>query len=365
MMKIYGCSISYYTGKLEAYLRYKNIPYELLGTEGHRKHIMAHAGMLQMPMVERADGRWLSDSTPILLQLEREHPETSILPANPVVRFIAHLMEDYADEYLWRPAMHYRWSYAHDREHAASIITDELLGHLSMPRFWKRRLVKRRQLGGFVHGDGVRAETWDHVEAGYLNALDGMTRMLEDRPFLLGEAPSLADFGFVGPMFRHFGQDPTPVEIMRQRAPAVYEWVARMWNLRSHKIAGNSETSFVANVPDDAAPMLQEICETHLAQLAANAAAFAAGPGRFSMTIQGCDYVDMPVSRYRVACLEDLRAAFAGLGEADQDAVRALLPFPEAEILWAADIPAPSNYVIECEKPIAETINVYAKGVPE
>jgi len=33
-------------------------------------------------------------------------------------------------------------------------------------------------------------------------------------------------------MFRHFGIDPTPSRIMRNTAPAVYEWVARMWNAR-------------------------------------------------------------------------------------------------------------------------------------
>jgi hypothetical protein len=32
----------------------------------------------------------------------------------------------------------------------------------------------------------------------------------------------------MGPMLRHFGQDPTPADIMRNRAPGVYEWVARM-----------------------------------------------------------------------------------------------------------------------------------------
>jgi len=29
------------------------------------------------------------------------------------------LVEDYADEWLWRPALHYRWSYATDK-HALS-----------------------------------------------------------------------------------------------------------------------------------------------------------------------------------------------------------------------------------------------------
>jgi len=293
VMKGYGSKISYFTGKLEAYLRYKGIDYQRLPSTAHQKKIQANAGALQMPVVERGDGRWMSDTTPIIQQLEKEHPNPTVLPGDPVVRFIALLLEDYADEWLWRSAMHYRWSYSHDRELLSSIIVDELLIHISLPRFLKRLMIKRRQRGGFVIGDGVRPETWDHVEAGYFAALDNMTRMLESRRFLLGDAPSVADFGFMGPMLRHFGQDPTPVDLMRDHAPAVYAWVSRVWNANAKEGA----PEFVDTIPADTAPMLKEICETHLQQLVSNAAAFKNDIRRFTMTVQGCAYVKMPVSR--------------------------------------------------------------------
>ena len=37
----------------------------------------------------------------------------------------------------------------------------------------------------------------------------------------------------MGPMFRHFQQDPPPAEIMRSRAPGVFAWVGRMWNAKA------------------------------------------------------------------------------------------------------------------------------------
>jgi glutathione S-transferase len=360
MMNVYGSKISYYTGKLEAYLRYKDIPYQLVVPYGEEKAIRENVGAMQFPIVKRPDGRWMSDTTPIILQLESEQPAPPVLPPNPVVGFIALLIEDYADEWLWRPAMHYRWSYSHDRELLSSIIVDEMLRDVPIPRFVKRRVIKLRQRRGFVIGDGVRAETWDHVEAGYFAALDNMTSMLEDRRFLLGDAPSIADFGFMAPMLRHFGHDPTPVDIMRNRAPAVYEWLARVWNARSPEAGPN----FVKEISADTGPMLQEVCETHLEQLAANAVAFAAGPKRFSMTIQNCDYVKMPVSRYRVACLERLREAFAGLSDQDQSTVRTLLPHPQAEILWSPAIAAFSGYDEARRAPFGKAINVYANGYP-
>ena len=360
MMKVYGSKISYYTGKLESYLRYKGLPYQRVSPYANQKTIRQNVGAMQMPIVERADGRWMSDTTPIILQLEKEHPAPSVLPANPVIRFLALLIEDYADEWLWRSAMHYRWSYAHDRELLSSIIVDELMGEVPLPRFLKRRIIQLRQRRGFVIGDGVRAETWDHVEAGYFAALDNMSRMLEKRPFLLGDAPSLADFGLMAPMLRHFGQDPTPVDIMRDRAPAAYAWVSRVWNARPPGGMHN----FVDEIPSDAAPMLQEVCETHLEQLAANAIAYAAGPRRFSMTIQSCDYIEMPVSRYRVVCLERLRAAFSELSIEAQDTLREWLPHSQAKILWSPTPPAASGYDEQRQAPFGKAINVYAKGYP-
>ena len=153
-MRVYGSKISYFTGKLEAYLRYKGLAYELLPSLAARKTLQANVGAVQMPVVERDDGRWMSDTTPIIQQLEKEHPNPTVMPPDAVVRFIGLLLEDYADEWLWRPAMHYRWSYSHDRELLSSIIVDELLTHIRLPRFLKRRFIQRRQRGGFVVGDG-------------------------------------------------------------------------------------------------------------------------------------------------------------------------------------------------------------------
>ena len=81
-------------------------------------------------------------------------------------------MEDYADEWLWRPAMHYRWSYRLDRDHASGLLADEQMTRFRLPRALKRRSIIRRQRGGFVKGDGVTARTWEHVESGYFTALE-------------------------------------------------------------------------------------------------------------------------------------------------------------------------------------------------
>ncbi|MFT7220456.1 MAG: glutathione S-transferase [Candidatus Azotimanducaceae bacterium] len=147
------------------------------------------AGAAQVPMIERDDGRWVSERTPILLHLEKEQPTPGILPSNPVVRLIALLIEDYADEWLWRAAMHYRWSYDHDRALLSRILADETTKHLKIPRFMRRRMIEKRQFSRFFQNDGVTKATRAHVESGYRLALSNMALMLANRPDILGNAP--------------------------------------------------------------------------------------------------------------------------------------------------------------------------------
>ncbi len=359
-MKVYGASVSYYTGKLETYLRYKGISYERGHPYEDIQEIKKNIGSIQHPMVKQTDGRWMSDSTPMILALEAQHPESSVMPQDPVLRFIALLIEDYADEWLWRAAMHYRWSYDHDRELLSRILADELTSHLKVPRFMRCRMVKKRQLTGFVINDGVTDATREHVEAGYHRILALMTDILKDRPFLLGDKPSIADIGLMGPMLRHFGQDPTPAEIMRDTAPDVFAWLARMWNA-SHT---NENGELLREIPTDLAPLLQEVCETHLVQLSANATAYERGQEKFSMTVQGCQYQQLPVSRYRVYCLEVLRERFTDLSDQEQQQVRSALPFEQASLLWTNEIKAESGYDVERLAPYNKAINVFTDGVP-
>ncbi|MCP4906048.1 MAG: glutathione S-transferase family protein [bacterium] len=361
MIRVYGCRISYYTGKLESYLRFRSIAYEPLPTEPHRRRILAGAGAVQMPVLELEDGRWLSDSSPIIAWFEGQQDSPSVYPSDPALRFVALLLEDYADEWLWRSAMHYRWSFRSDREYASGVIVDDVLQENRLPRFLKRFLVARRQFGGFVRGDGVSETTLDHVERGYLNALDLLEAIFERRRFLLGEQPTVADFGMMGPMLRHFGQDPTPQEIMRRRAPGVYAWVARMWNAR----ATSEASALISEIDAPLSALLGEAGETHLVQLRENAAAYGRGLERYDQVIQGCRYEGVPSSRYRVWCLEELRREWAGLDDTARGMVLEHLPQAEAAVLWDDSPVGRSDYDPERRAPFNRAINVFGTGVPQ
>ena len=72
MLRVFGSSISYYTGKLEAFLRYRSIDYELLPMMPHAEQLLQGAGAVQAPTVQLDDGRWMADTTPMLAWLDAQ-----------------------------------------------------------------------------------------------------------------------------------------------------------------------------------------------------------------------------------------------------------------------------------------------------
>ncbi len=52
VINIYGSRISYYAGKLETYLRYRSIEYQLLPMAHHAREILAGTGAVQSPTVK-------------------------------------------------------------------------------------------------------------------------------------------------------------------------------------------------------------------------------------------------------------------------------------------------------------------------
>ena len=332
---IYGSNISYFTGKLEMYFRAKGIEYQLkpMTWRLFNKEIPAQTGVVQMPAVQLGDGRWMTDTTPIIDWFETHYPENRVTPVDGVKRFYCRLLEDYADEWLWRPAMHYRWHTDEGAMFASRHLCEELMTDHPAPGFIKRAMLRRRQRG-YTRGDGIRDHNINAVEKTYHDNLAALQANLEKRPFLLGGRPSLVDIAFCGPMFRHFYQDPVPAEIMRETAPAVVEWIARLWNYKP----GDNRVGFLPAMPEGWNFWLKDIGATYLPYLNANAKAIAAGKERFAAEVGGAKYENAHASRYRVWCLEQLRDQFQALPDEARNRVRTTLEKHGCwEPLWSSD----------------------------
>ncbi len=320
--RLYLYDVSYYSGKIEMYMRYKEIPFERVEVTASQlvNVLYKNTGIMKVPAVETADGLWLKDSTPMIDWFEKEYPESEVVPRDPVRLFLSKLVEDYADEWLWRPAMYYRWKY--DHKPLGLRLGREIFDvrSLPFPLAVRARIAAARQTALFLKKDGVTNETAPHIEGTYLKNLESLDLVLEDSPYLLGDRPSLVDFGFMGPMFRHFSLDPTPARIMRERAPRVYEWVARTWNAKATRM------DLQRPLNDFSHPgwkfIFEDICRTYLPYLHWNALAWQAGERHFNFETQGVTYPALPVVHYRVWCREELQRWFQQSPEGAKNEVK-------------------------------------------
>lgn len=321
-LRLHGLKLSYFTGKLEAYLRVKGIPYTFveMDTRDFRR-CARETGVLQMPQIETADGRWLTDTTLIMDHFEHVLPSPTIRPSAPAIAFASLLLEDLFDEWLWRPALYYRWAFDEDSQLMSAQIARTMMRDVPAPFWLRRRLILARQRNVYMRDDGVTGKTSRQIETLYLDTLDALEPIFRSRPFLLCARPCEADFGLFGSMFRHFFSDPTPAAIMRERAPAVANWVTRLWATRPDDIR---DATPISTLPDDLAPFWKMTSQHYLPYLAANAAAVAAHSKAVSYEVDGLAW-RVPASRYRAQCLIALQQRFAELTPADRSSLQPLL----------------------------------------
>ena len=331
ILTVIGGHESYFTGKLEAFLRAKGIPYQNTPfTLEKMQEMAANTGFFQIPQVACPDGSWLVDTTPIIAYLDSLHPEPITSPIDPGANFIALLLEDYADEWLWRPAMHYRWSF----DNSAELLSSWLAEHMVDPQMTpaqKKDFFVERQRGTFVTGDGVTPATRAAVESSYRHALTTLEDIFAERDFILGDRPTQADFGFMGPMFRHFFCDPDPARLMRDTAPGVHEWVARMWNMKPQRF---STAAQISAIPNDLEALLAPVASAYLPYLAANQTAVVAGDQEVHYEALGVSWAE-PAKPYRLWCLDQLRRAYQELDDAARVRIADVLG-PDAEAILSA-----------------------------
>jgi glutathione S-transferase len=319
--------ISYFSGKMQAYLAYKGI--------AHRTHeitwqelverIAPRTGLVEVPVVECADGTLLRDSTAMIEWFEQRYREAPVLPEDPAAAFLCRLLEDYADEGLWRPALHYRWAFPKDAVLYSRRFTEDFLSYPMMPAAVLRLTVRDRQRRAYLRGEGITADNRADVERHYTDELADLEAVFRRRPFLFGDRPSLADFGYFASMFRHFGIDPTPARIMRNTAPAVYEWVARMWNARAASLGRLEWAPLADGLPEGLEPLFARAARRYLPVLHANAVAVAGGTGHYTVELEGKAYRRLRAVPFQAWRRTVLQRELAGLPSEAAAAVRATL----------------------------------------
>ena len=277
---LYGMAGSLYTAKVRAYMRQNHVPFVEIkaGSERFQNIISKNVGRWIIPVIETPQGELVQDGTDILDYFENKgFSKKSIYPKTPLLRAIAHLFELFGGEGLLRPAMHYRWNFDETNlDFIRNTFRDVLPDGLDE--------TERQAAFDFASGRmrkaaivfGVNPETYESVETAYADFLARFEAHLEDRPFLLGGAPTIGDFGMFGALYAHLARDPKPLHLMQTTAPRVHRWTERM-NMHETFVDEDYEQAGGALLGDDSIPdtlidMMRYIAEEYLPEIAAHVA---------------------------------------------------------------------------------------------
>lgn len=308
MYTLYGALASPYSQKMRAILRYRRLV-----------HVWKHGAVTQamltkvkapvIPVLEFPDGTFANDTTPLIYELEKRHKERSIIPEDEGHAFLAHLIEDFADEWLTKAMFGYRWLEEVDQKQMSQWLAfdafkgggEEAAAHA---RTFRERQVARMAIVGCTR------ENFPLIEASVKRVLAALEAQVTTDHWLFGSRPSLAEFSLFGQLSQ-LGVDPTAQAMMRAEFPYTFRWLAHVDDASG--IEGEWGTQR-ADVKPATRAILAEVGRVYAPFLLANARAAEAGEETFRLEVDGLPY-EQGVFKYQLKCLADLRARYAALSE--------------------------------------------------
>ena len=275
---LYGMQASLYTGKARAFMRRNRIAVTERGA-GHPEYtgrILPHIGRFIMPVIETPEGEIVQDGTDILDYLAGQGlSHEPLYPEDPVTRAVGHLFELFGNEGLLRPAMHYRWNFDADNLDFIKIsFADVFPAHLDAAG----------RAGAFDHASGrmrkaaaafgVTPETYETIETSYAEFLSLYNTHLKESYYLLGNAPTVGDYGLFNPLYAHLARDPKPAHVMKTTATHVWNWVERMnrpENLEEHTVENPPQSLFAGGaLPETLINLMRYVGEEYGAEFSAH-----------------------------------------------------------------------------------------------
>lgn len=336
-LRLFGTYGSPYTRKMLSLLRFRRIPYQLLqGGHGDADSDLPKPKVELLPIfyVYNDDQQLEAtvDSTPFIRHLEQRSTDRSVLPTDPALEFVDYLLEDYGDEWLTKAMFHYRWAFDEDADKASTQLPLEHKPTLAeSQRLELKALFRDRQVPRlrFVGSNPITAEV---IESSYQDFLRAFERILQSRPFLLGDRPSAADFAFFGQLTQLTQFDPTSMRVSLQTAPRVCGWVCYMDDLSGQSVDDCSwldRNEALASLK----PLLTEIGRSYVPVMLANAAALDSGAQTVQTEVNGKPWEQNPFP-YQRRCLQWLREKYVALATDDRQWVDHLLADTGCEALF-------------------------------
>ena len=310
MYTIHGALGSPYSMKMRALMRYRRITHVWQHGVNAQQLAAEKVKAPVIPVIEYPDGSFHNDSTPVLYDLEERHEERRVAPPDPAQAFIAHLLEDFADEWLTKAMFGYRWLEEVDQIQMSRWLSfDAMKGSgleqsQGMAEHFRGRQVGRMAIVGCTR------ENFPLIEASTRAVLQALEDHVVNEHYLFGTRPSLAELGIYGQLSQ-LGVDPTAQEMMRKDYPYTFRWLLHVDDMSGIEGEWDAPDSPFKPV---VGKLLAQVGEVYAPFLLANAAAMEAGEETFSIEAMGKPY-SQGTFKYQVKCLADLRDRYAALDE--------------------------------------------------
>lgn len=342
--RLLGGPGSPYSLKVRAVLRYRHLPHLWIVPQGPvgASPELRLAGKGMLPVMQIPEGAYWADSTPILYALETRHPgRRSILPPDPADAFLAHLIEDFADELLFMVLFESRWANAADRSFCARRQISGWVG--TMPKAPFEAMVsafdarQTKLLASYGDLDSNRA----FLDALYVRVLDAIESLVTESRHLFGSRPSIADFGLYGQLSQ-LAIDPTGSATMKALAPRAFQWVQ---DLDDASGVDGEWRATGSQAPAALDALLDLIAKTFLPYLAAHVRGLR--DGLDEVVLEGFGHpLRVRPKKYRQRCLLWLKAELAALDPGARARVRRALNDDAAWTILqpaAGELPAPPH----------------------
>jgi glutathione S-transferase len=371
---LWGSELSPYTLKLQAQMRYANIPFVDLPREGGRfqnlrinlliERAKRMRTAVRFPRLDRLDEyplvpflieddtTVLYDSSALARWIDARHAPAGgpLFPAAPAAQFVAQLIDEAFDEFGLYMVHHNRWVMSAKTNDAGARLAREYRSLLLpgtqniMARWFSRRQVRRLPYLFSVAPqnftiEGLPAEltppslpgfppTHALLDIAWKAYVEAMEHVLVRQPFLLGDRLTVADASAYGQLAMNLA-DPTAAQRLRQLAPTTFSWLSRIYRGEVSRDPG------AIRLTGDLKPLLRVIGRTFIPLMQQNEAGYEAalqiGEGRFNepafdrrFSLYDGELLGHPfrsvAKTFQVRSWRDLKAAWSRLpAEARQD----------------------------------------------
>ncbi len=305
--RLMGLEASPYTMKVDAFLKYKGIPFEWVSRNLQNEALFQkHAKVQLIPLLFFPSGETMQDSTGILERLDREHPDPAIHPEDKTLWFLSCLFEEFGDEWCNKLMFFQRWFYEADAK-----ATGQRLARQRLDGQWwaplakpiAARLLVRRMVPRLVYSGGNEVNI-PQLKQSFVDLSAMLEAHFQTRPYLFGGRPCFGDFGLWCNFYKAW-TDPTAKAYLETNAPTLVAYIKRM-------LAPSLEGDFepLEALQPTLMPILeQELGTRFLPWMEANHKAWHAGEKETSLMMRGTPFTQKTF-KYQAGTLDELRRKF-------------------------------------------------------